>query len=629
MIDSVLYVAYFSIIIVLIFLFLRQRGSYFKSVQMFFILAFVSFSVVIFCDFLKNHVIQEEWVVYYTTAGGITAVLVTAGSVEHTARVLYQKGNNIDQKHYSMLNLLSAFFKGYATVLFVITWVLVPWSAEQVTMLWGGVVYAPVYEPWFFGVLAVFLAFVAVYPCSLFMFSAFRSKEKVVSRALAWTGASWIGTGFSLIFFNVYVRLLGYEMIEIGYVLNIFFFMGIAYHFKKTTILEELFETPRQVLHVKEGEHIVVFYSSNVDKMKIFANYIHEGLQRNDRVVYAFPDEEGTMVRLKLKEMGINVEKHEKDGSLFLVGLSTAYLLNGRFDKQKIIEFWRNFKEESKRKGFRHERDLFDLGSLSFLNGDEEKYLDYLREANAQIMDKYLTELRAINVGKLNPKIAEEFKFLITKSMDLLEHTNSFSKQLGLAHQQLEGRNLLLETDPASNYENLIQDFALEAAANIEPITVFTTKGSATYSVLSKKENVRFFLLTQLVSAPQPNSVQEVILLPSNNTSLLLDALDRTLRAYPYSNQNIIFDSLSTLVLSVGFEKTYNFVRYALDLLSSKKTTALFLFSPSAHDSKVASGLRSLFNDQLVYDKNGLEIVKLYGSEDVNVHVGLEREVGR
>jgi hypothetical protein len=106
-----------------------------------------------------------------------------------------------------------------------------------------------------------------------------------------------------------------------------------------------------------------------------------------------------------------------------------------------------------------------------------------------------------------------------------------------------------------------------------------------------------------------------------------LDALDKTLRANAVSSQNIIFDNLSTLVLSVGFEKTYSFVQYALELLSAKKTTAIFLFSPSAHDSKIAAGLRSLFNDQIKYGENGLEIVKLYKPQSVRMGVALMEDI--
>jgi len=493
--------------------------------------------------------------------------------------------------------------------------------------MWGNMVYSPAYNEWFMYALAGFLVFVILYPCGLLMLSSLRCKEKLISDSLAWLSASWATTGFSLIFFNGYVRSLGFEMIEIGYMLNMLFFTIIAYYFKKATILEGFFETPHQVLQVQEGEHLVVFYTSNIDKMKIFADYIHEGLQRADRVVYTFPDEESTIVRLKLKELGIDIEKHEKEGSLVLLSLSEAYLSNGHFNKEKLIEFWKNFKEESKKKGFRNERDLFDLGDLSFLKGVEDKYLDYLREANTQIMDTFLTELRAVNVEKLDREVIEKFKFLTTKSMDLLEHLDRFSEQLGLKHQELVGRTLLLEFSPISNYESLIQDFALEAAANIEPITIFTTRGSAVHSILATRENTRFFLMTQRVSVPQTDSSREDMLLPAKNTSLLLDALDKTLRAYSHNNQNIIFDNLSALVLSVGFEKTYNFVQYALEMLSTKKTTALFLFSPTAHDSKVVSGLRSLFNDQIFFGENGLEIVKLYEPKSVRMNVAPMREI--
>jgi KaiC/GvpD/RAD55 family RecA-like ATPase len=628
MIDSIFYFAFLAIIGALILFLLKQKGSYFKSAQIVFIIAFASFAIVIFCDFVKNHIIQEGWEVYYTTSVGITAVLVAAIAVEHAAIVLYRKRHcTSSKKEWSTLKAVSLLFKSYAVVVLIVSWALGPWSVTFVTTLWGGIVYTPIYDAWFTYLLGGFLAFVMAYPCGLLMLSSVRCKEKLVSDALAWLGASWAATGFSLMFFNGYVRYLGYEMIEIGYTLNMVFFTIIAYYFTKTTILEEFFETPLQVLRVKEGEHVVVFYTSHIDKMKIFANYISEGLQRGERVVYAFPDEESTIVRLELKGLGIDAEKHEKEGSLVLMGLSEAYLSNGHFTKERSIEFWKKFKEESKSRGFKNERDLFDLGNMSFLRGEEDEYLNYLKEADAQIMDAYLTELRAINVEKLDRKLVEEFKFLTTESLDLLEQVDRFSQQLGLTHQELAGRIFLLEINPASKYENLIQNLALEAAANIEPITVFTTRGSAVHSILSKRENARFFLLTQLESSPQPNSTKEDIFLPAKNTSLLLDAVNKTLRSNAYSNQNIIFDNLSALLLSVGFEKTYSFVQYALELLSSRKTTALFLLSSSAHDEKIASGLRSLFNDQISYMENGLEIVKLHEPKSVRVDVAIMREV--
>lgn len=73
----------------------------------------------------------------------------------------------------------------------------------------------------------------------------------------------------------------------------------------------------------------------------------------------------------------------------------------------------------------------------------------------------------------------------------------------------------------------------------------------------------------------------------------------------------MIFDNLSELILSFGFEKTYKFIQYSTDLLANHKVTALFLLNPSAHNDEVVSSFRGIFNDQLMYDKKKLRFVKL------------------
>jgi len=187
---------------------------------------------------------------------------------------------------------------------------------------------------------------------------------------------------------------------------------------------------------------------------------------------------------------------------------------------------------------------------------------------------------------------------------------HAFSKNLGLNHQQMVGRIILLEFDPASHYEKAIQDFATEALANLEPIVIFTRKGSAIYSPLSQQKAVKFFCLTQQVSVPKEFSENEM-LLPSNDTSLMLDIFDKTLKAHPQGNINVVFDSLSDLVLSIDFEKTYRFMRYAIEMLASPRNTVVFLLNQTAHDPKVESSLKSLFSNQIFFGKDGIKTVKL------------------
>jgi hypothetical protein len=193
---------------------------------------------------------------------------------------------------------------------------------------------------------------------------------------------------------------------------------------------------------------------------------------------------------------------------------------------------------------------------------------------------------------------------------------HAFSKTFDLNHKQMVGRRILLEFDPASHYEKGIQDFATEALAHLEPIVIFTRRGSPIHSSLHEQKAVRFFCLSQQVSAPKEFSENEM-LLPSNDTSLMLDVFDKTLKANPQCVVNVVFDSLSDLVLSVGFEKTYRFMRYAVEMLASPRNTVLFLLNQNAHDPKGASSLRGLFSDQISFGKDGILIIKLSKAAEI------------
>jgi hypothetical protein len=126
---------------------------------------------------------------------------------------------------------------------------------------------------------------------------------------------------------------------------------------------------------------------------------------------------------------------------------------------------------------------------------------------------------------------------------------------------------------------------------------------------LANQSAVKFFLTSFSTSTPQSTS-ENTVVLPAKNAPLILDAVNKVLETYEDANVCFIFDILSELLSTVGREKTFTFLRYAFDLLSSEKTTSLFLLNTGAHDAEVVSRLKNLFSTQLTYSKNGLEVVK-------------------
>ena len=619
MIELVFYIAVLLALGALIVFLLRQRGSYFRSVQILFVIGFLSIASLALFDLIKNFLVRSEGVVLFTSIGGVSAVLIAAIAVEHAALTLFKRSREkVPSKTFfrEKLNVLSAIYKGYTTTILIITWVFTPWQTQLVRNFWGEMVYNPVMEWWYLVSLTIVLVAFIAYPCTLFHLASRKYREKKVVSALRWLGLCWAGVGVVVMTYHGYLRSLEVETVSIGYLFQLFFFSIIAYFFKRTNILEGFFAKLRPSVSFGGGESILFTYTSKVDKMKMFSTLIWDGLIGGNRVVYKYPDNEDTTIRKKLKEHGVDVEKREKDGSLILTPLSQFYLSDGLFNGEKAVRFLNELKTDSLKKGYTQLIDFVDLGDFSFLRGDGNKYIEYLNDNRWKTyVDEHVIELFAVNSEKISKSLLSQLQMhspvRSIHSINLITQMDAFSKALGLTHRQITGRNILLDFDPSSNYEKIVGDFATEALANAKQVVLFTHKGSAVYSAVGNKEALKVILLTQRISVPQVNAQMNEILLPANNTALLLDALEKTLKTFPHGNLNIIFDNLSSLILSIGLQKTYKFMRYTFDMLTSTNSTALFLFNPDAHNQRVTSSLRGLFSNHISYGKNGLQIVKL------------------
>jgi len=402
----------------------------------------------------------------------------------------------------------------------------------------------------------------------------------------------------------------------------------------KHSIPSNLLETG-PILDIKERDSIIATYTSAADKMKVFSAFIREGLESGDAVVYTYPDEESETVRAKLEKHGIDAEEYEKDGTLFMISPTEQFMPNGKFDCEKAVIDGLNRWAEAKRKGYNHIRVIEDVGDFSSINGQWQKYImEYwhdprwndpnvsewveVKEPTGMMYKPFLMEITAINVEHMSEAqvrdILEAFGegkgWSTFRVIDLFEYVDAFSKRISLSHKELIGRKFLLEFDPTSEYETVVEDFAKESMANVEPTYVFTSATSTLHKHLAKNLAIKFFLMSTSTSAVKPKSENEV-LIPANNIDLILDSIDKVMKTHSKTNRSIVFDGLSDLLSSPDPERTFTFLRHGLQILSSEKTTSLFLLNTSAHDPKIVSRLRSMFYDQMIYRKVGLQVVKL------------------
>lgn len=180
-----------------------------------------------------------------------------------------------------------------------------------------------------------------------------------------------------------------------------------------------------------------------------------------------------------------------------------------------------------------------------------------------------------------------------------------FTKNLGL---NVKGNVILMDYNPTSHYEKPVQWFLTE----FSPAIIFTRRTSVLYDVTEKASH-KILVFSEQVSVPKIVSENEVWI-PPKSTSLTLDALNQTLEANRNDDEAglaIVFDSLTDMTLLIGFQKTYDFLRNALDMIQAKNVTALFLINPEAHPKEYTSAFRSLFNSQISFKDEKLHPIKI------------------
>jgi hypothetical protein len=191
-----------------------------------------------------------------------------------------------------------------------------------------------------------------------------------------------------------------------------------------------------------------------------------------------------------------------------------------------------------------------------------------------------------------------------TKEPIIVEDTeNPFSSAFGVSHQEITGKKILLEIDPSLDYQKTLFDFVTELQHNDEKVFIFTSASSPLHIEFPSNRNRKFYLMASESSQPTKTKKRETYL-PATDLSVLLNTFSKI----PKRSKkivNIVFDNLSDTILMNGFEKTYRFLRWLLEMPSLSKATVVFIFNPSAHETKILASIRSLFRTRLALTKKG------------------------
>jgi hypothetical protein len=188
-----------------------------------------------------------------------------------------------------------------------------------------------------------------------------------------------------------------------------------------------------------------------------------------------------------------------------------------------------------------------------------------------------------------------------------------FTKRAGI-QGPIPAGNYLLEVDSSTHYEKYVKDLAVELVSNGYLLFVFTPRASRVYCTLSKMKDARFYVMTSTTSYPCATDQANEMLVPEDDPTILLDTLRNTIGSVSSSGIGIIFDNVSDMILSDGFENSYKFMRRANEILADHKIVATFLSTRGAHEERVSNLIQNLFQNHLAFDSLGVQVKRLFES---------------
>jgi hypothetical protein len=444
---------------------------------------------------------------------------------------------------------------------------------------------------------SVVVAF-TLYPLAVLYRLRTKLKDREVRGALQIFASAFSVISLTLLVSNA-LSAFGYSIHGPANILSVILIIVAVRAFRKPTFLKSFLGVVPSLESSPTASHydqMILIHGSGDEKFGPISKYIIEGVNRRNRVIYFHHSDEG-VIREGLARHGIDVTKYMLKGALSLSSLESIYPTKGLVDETPL-ELTRQRAVEAKaleNEGLRVVLDYDD-----FIVRPLQKFVQHLTDPRWSTPDHYLHVLMAFDSTVFRGEEASlaELESKI-RTLDLSESMNSFSGTVGLAHEDIAGRKLLLEFNPQSDYEQIFKSLLAESASNFERTVVFARKDSPIHSLVQRQPGAKIFVLTSRVSFPRVES-ENLVLLPTYDTSLLLDALNKTIEAYSGSSFTIIFDSISHFVFTLGPERTYSLVRQALELMISDKITAIFSMNSKAHEQKITSTFENMFDIEIL-----------------------------
>ncbi len=102
----------------------------------------------------------------------------------------------------------------------------------------------------------------------------------------------------------------------------------------------------------RNHDHFAIIYDNPEEQLNFVVPYLRRGLERGEKAVFIYDDNSPETVIEAMERHGVDVSAAAASGSLSIITKSHAYLKNGDFDPNWMIDFLGQTVDSAKKEGF-------------------------------------------------------------------------------------------------------------------------------------------------------------------------------------------------------------------------------------------------------------------------------------
>ncbi|HLZ29420.1 MAG TPA: MEDS domain-containing protein [Chloroflexota bacterium] len=172
----------------------------------------------------------------------------------------------------------------------------------------------------------------------------------------------------------------------------------------------------RQLENLQPGAHLCPIYRNPADKLRIVAPYLHAGVERGEKCLYIA---DAANVE-RLRAHGLVSDADLARGVLDILTARDAYVRNGRFDPNLMLEFWAERLAAAQAAGF---AGLRVIGETSWALGPDigsERLIEYEARLNEFLPATGIRALCLYDWTRWEPRILRDV--LRTHPLAMIDH---------------------------------------------------------------------------------------------------------------------------------------------------------------------------------------------------------------